>query len=83
MEREYIYFHTGEGFAVLVIGVFFIIIVALGLLSITQSKWIYILVTLLSSIVVVWAAFRLDERSLKQRKRNLNCGKDRFPRNGK
>ena len=80
MEREYIYFHTGEGFAVLVIGVFFIIIVALGLLSVTQSKWIYILVTLLSSIVVVWAAFRVDEWSLKQRKRNLNCGKDRFPR---
>jgi peptidoglycan/LPS O-acetylase OafA/YrhL len=72
MEREYIFFHTGAGLLILFVGILLSVFGVLFVIDwVPESKWIHILVILLSSIVAAWAAYRVDEWSVKRRKRNL------------
>ena len=80
MERKYIYFRTGEGFLALVVGLLLIAPFTLWLLIwLPHSMWIHIWVILLSVIVVVCIAFKVDELSLRKKNQSTQRKRETVP----
>jgi len=61
MERKYIVFKTGKGCLFASMGLIFIFMGLFYLAILNISKWIVVLLVVVSSIVLAWGAFNIDK----------------------
>lgn len=63
MERKFIFFNTGKGCLVFTIGLGLLFVGALLLAIYSRpSNYVILVLSFLSMAVIVWAAFKMDEK---------------------